>query len=123
MKIKIENLTKDSKLTICFGYKVEEKVELTKMITDLLKEILSVENESIFVTIEDQEVKVSYLSTKDRREYTNPPSNCDICSLKIKDIFYDGKTLRGYWANMCPRCYCDYGCGPDYVTSYRLREV
>ena len=50
--------------------------------------------------------------------YINPPKNCDICKAKITDKFYDGKTLMGAWANMCLGCYCDYGYGADFVTSY-----
>ena len=31
---------------------------------------------------------------------------CDFCSKEAK---YDGRTIFGYWANMCPDCFRLYG--------------
>jgi hypothetical protein len=56
------------------------------------------------------------------KEYVNPPKCCDICEVKIKDRFFDGRTLRGPWANMCLTCYVDYGYGPDFVTVWMKND-
>jgi len=42
-------------------------------------------------------VKVSYLPI------------CNIC--KQRPAKYDGKTTRGPWANMCQKCFENYGVG------------
>jgi len=39
------------------------------------------------------------------------PEVCDICGIKITDIFYDGRTYYGPWANMCPTCFKENGVG------------
>lgn len=41
------------------------------------------------------------------------PEKCDLCSLKLKSQKYwvDGRTRMGPWANMCPRCFEQYGIG------------
>lgn len=39
------------------------------------------------------------------------PEKCDICSVPIKDVFIDGATRRGPWANMCPTCHMFNGRG------------
>lgn len=47
-----------------------------------------------------------------RIKYINPPSKCDICNGPfIYDCFYDAKTSRGGWANMCAVCFYEYGVG------------
>ena len=33
------------------------------------------------------------------------PATCDICGLPIKNVFIDGATCFGVWANMCPSCH------------------
>ena len=43
--------------------------------------------------------------------YTSPPTKCDICQGNIADMFVDGATTAGPWANMCPKCYGFYGRG------------
>ena len=39
------------------------------------------------------------------------PESCDICMSKISDMFIDGRTVYGPWANMCPACYQQVGVG------------
>lgn len=39
------------------------------------------------------------------------PTNCDLCSVAIKDTFVDGRTVLGPWGNMCTRCHRDHGAG------------
>jgi len=41
------------------------------------------------------------------------PEKCDLCGLKLKSqkFFVDGRTRMGPWANMCPRCFEQYGVG------------
>lgn len=39
------------------------------------------------------------------------PTNCDICGTAITDTFIDGRTRMGPWANMCPKCHSEIGCG------------
>lgn len=56
------------------------------------------------------------------KEYINPPARCNLCDAKIDSCFYDGKTLYGYWANMCASCYIDFGYGPDTTIMYSLKE-
>jgi len=40
-----------------------------------------------------------------------PPTRCDICGKRIKNIFIDGKTRMGPWAFMCPECHRRFGVG------------
>jgi len=35
---------------------------------------------------------------------------CDICGKEPEQII-DGKTVMGGWANLCPDCHREYGCG------------
>lgn len=39
------------------------------------------------------------------------PTHCDICCMPIKNIFIDGRTVYGPWANMCPTCHEQIGVG------------
>lgn len=41
------------------------------------------------------------------------PEKCDLCGVKIKSqkFWVDGRTRMGPWANMCPRCFGQYGVG------------
>lgn len=42
------------------------------------------------------------------------PTDCDVCKRPLKvcgDTFTDGKTIYGPWANMCPECHREVGCG------------
>lgn len=49
--------------------------------------------------------------------YINPPDKCDMCGAALYDrertreIFYDGKTKQGPWANMCRACFLQHGVG------------
>ena len=40
-----------------------------------------------------------------------PPDMCDMCRRGICDVFIDGKTSRGPWANMCVACHMTHGVG------------
>lgn len=40
------------------------------------------------------------------------PRHCNICSDELEDVFYDAKTIHGYWAIMCDRCFI-WGPGLD----------
>lgn len=39
------------------------------------------------------------------------PAQCDLCKQPIKDVFIDGATKMGCWANMCPSCHRNRGHG------------
>lgn len=39
------------------------------------------------------------------------PKECDICHRTISNIFIDGATTLGSWANMCFACHKIYGKG------------
>lgn len=39
------------------------------------------------------------------------PVKCEMCGVKFEDIFIDGRTQNGPWANMCIDCHTDNGCG------------
>lgn len=39
------------------------------------------------------------------------PERCDICDVDIVDIFVDGSTIYGPWANMCQSCHIRIGRG------------
>lgn len=43
--------------------------------------------------------------------FINPPKECDICHELIGEVFVDGKTCYGPWANMCPACFKEIGIG------------
>lgn len=36
---------------------------------------------------------------------------CDLCKQPAKDVYIDGKTKFGYWANMCASCFMERGVG------------
>lgn len=33
------------------------------------------------------------------------PTKCDVCNGPLKDVYVDGRTVHGPWANMCPSCF------------------
>lgn len=37
--------------------------------------------------------------------------DCQICGAEDLDIYIDGRTLRGPWANMCILCHAAVGVG------------
>lgn len=37
--------------------------------------------------------------------------HCDICRFPIENIYIDGRTKMGPWANMCYKCYKQHGVG------------
>ena len=39
------------------------------------------------------------------------PTHCDICCKQIDDVFIDGRTVYGPWANMCCECQSQIGVG------------
>ncbi len=39
------------------------------------------------------------------------PSECDLCGMPILQVFVDGKTRMGSWANMCLSCFKQDGVG------------
>ena len=39
------------------------------------------------------------------------PQTCNICEEPIEDVFYDGKTINGPWADMCETDFWLYGTG------------
>ena len=43
--------------------------------------------------------------------YVGAPTTCDICPAPIGAMFYDGATVMGPWANMCPSCFAQLGRG------------
>lgn len=49
--------------------------------------------------------------TQDKIWMGSDPKMCDVCEEDIRDEFTDGKTKRGPWAIMCPRCQARHGLG------------
>ena len=43
--------------------------------------------------------------------HSSIPTNCDLCGRKIENEFIDGKTVRGPWGILCPRCHKAAGVG------------
>ena len=39
------------------------------------------------------------------------PTRCDVCCTQIDDVFIDGRTIYGPWANMCCACHSKIGVG------------
>lgn len=39
------------------------------------------------------------------------PTHCDLCTEPITNVFIDGRTNFGPWANMCPECHKANGVG------------
>ncbi len=39
------------------------------------------------------------------------PTCCDVCCKQIDDVFIDGRTVYGPWANMCCECQSKIGVG------------
>lgn len=39
------------------------------------------------------------------------PTHCDVCCTQINDVFIDGRTVYGPWANMCCECHSQIGVG------------
>ena len=39
------------------------------------------------------------------------PTRCDVCCTQIDDVFIDGRTIYGPWANMCCACHSQIGVG------------
>ncbi len=39
------------------------------------------------------------------------PQTCNICDEPIQNVFYDGQTIRGPWADMCEIDFWAYGVG------------
>ena len=56
-------------------------------------------------------------------KYANPPSNCDICSVRITDVFIDGRTKFGQWGSMCPKCHWAHGLGLGTGRGQAYRKV
>ncbi len=46
-------------------------------------------------------------------EHANMSGECDMCRKKFKtdDVFIDGKTQGGPWADMCEDCFEQHGIG------------
>src|SRR5262245_39204561 len=44
--------------------------------------------------------------------------DCDFCPDGLAE--YDGRTVRGYWANMCGVCFTAYGVGTGVGKGQRL---
>jgi hypothetical protein len=42
---------------------------------------------------------------------SDPPDKCQMCEKPIGDIFIDGRTSLGPWANMCQSCHRRKGVG------------
>jgi len=40
-----------------------------------------------------------------------PPVACDLCSAGIETQFFDAKTHKGPWGNLCPKCFAAEGRG------------
>ena len=46
------------------------------------------------------------------KEWLGPvPTHCDVCGTQINDVFIDGCTVFGPWANMCCECHSQIGVG------------
>lgn len=43
--------------------------------------------------------------------YGEPPKECETCKTKLRGVFIDGRTKKGYWAIMCLNCHKDIGVG------------
>ncbi|MCL6698282.1 hypothetical protein LZ496_05740 [Sphingomonas sp. NSE70-1] len=43
--------------------------------------------------------------------HPSPPDGCDLCSAQLDklQLFIDGATQSGMWANMCPKCFLEEG--------------
>ena len=52
-----------------------------------------------------------------------PPERCDICHERIKDEFVDGRTVRGPWGILCPKCHPRYGVGEGTGRGQRYRRL
>jgi len=53
------------------------------------------------------------------------PTSCDLCGRKIENEFFDGKTFRGPWGILCPRCHeaAGVGVGTGRGQRYLLTNV
>ena len=53
-----------------------------------------------------------------------PPKQCELCEGKITEIFIDGRTQFGSWANMCESCHVEHGgrLGEGFGQKYQLTE-
>ena len=39
------------------------------------------------------------------------PTHCDVCCTQINNVFIDGRTVYGPWANMCCERHSKFGVG------------
>ena len=72
--------------------------------------------------------------TKGKIVYLDKLPHCGICAVSSLssrtpqtrvDAKYDGKTIYGYWANMCGDCFRIYGLGKTgmgYAQELRIKE-
>ena len=52
------------------------------------------------------------METQNKKKWLGTlPEKCDICGIILTAVFIDGRTIHGPWANMCPECHKEYGCG------------
>ncbi len=54
-----------------------------------------------------------------------PPTNCDLCRVKLSGKFVDGRTAFGPWAIMCSGCHRDQkiGLGTGRGQAYDLTTL
>jgi len=49
---------------------------------------------------------------KPKKYWCGPiPKKCDICGEILTDVWIDGRTIYGPWADMCRTCHGRIGCG------------
>lgn len=51
------------------------------------------------------------------------PATCNICNEPIEDVFIDGKTVYGPWADMCEDDFKKYGTGLGTGQGQRYERV
>jgi len=45
----------------------------------------------------------------DEKTIWNGKTTCDFCHKPLSGILFNGKTINGLWAVMCPTCHSFYG--------------
>ena len=66
-------------------------------------------------------VNFKHPKVKQKKWMGTPPEKCDFCHREIHNVFIDGKTIHGPWANMCLMCHMvngtgiGTGCGQKYM--------
>jgi hypothetical protein len=51
------------------------------------------------------------VNLKTKKWVGKTPEKCDLCGKPVGETFIDGKTHKGFWANMCFGCHTLHGIG------------